>query len=203
MFDSLQDWFISFAHDQNNPLGLLVLFLGAGVEYVFPPFPGDTLTVIGAAFVTGYGWSLYPVAAASLLGSLAGSLIAFRLGLRWKTRRDLRQDIEPTRLDALVAGFSRHGPAYLVLNRFLPGVRPIFFVAAGLAGMRYRQVLWWGGLSSVLWTAILCAIGLAVGTHIDTMIEIVAKYSLAAIAVMLAIAVVLAARHYLRKRSDP
>lgn len=31
-----------------GPLGLLVLGLAAMLEYVVPPFPGDTITLLGA-----------------------------------------------------------------------------------------------------------------------------------------------------------
>ena len=41
----------------HNTLGLAVLCLSACIEYLFPPFPGDTITVFGAFLVARRGWS--------------------------------------------------------------------------------------------------------------------------------------------------
>src|SRR5262245_60083821 len=60
---------------QNSVGGLAALAGSAMIEYVFPPFPGDFVTVLGAVLVTGYGWSFPLVLGAVMLGSVAGTLI--------------------------------------------------------------------------------------------------------------------------------
>ena len=37
--------------------------------------------------------------------------------------------------------FETHGEVYILLNRFLPGVRALFVYAAALAGMRFWRVM--------------------------------------------------------------
>jgi membrane protein DedA with SNARE-associated domain len=79
-----------------------------------------------------------------------------------------------------VAKFHRHGAAYLVLNRFLPGIRSLFFVAAGLAEMRPGAVLGYSALSAALWNLGLIGIGSALGANFETLLAWVERYTLAA-----------------------
>ena len=161
--------------EEESPGALAVLFACSVVEYVFPPFPGDTVTVFGAFLVAARGWSMAAVFLATTLGSVAGATVDWLFGVvlqRWRGRRLPRTRAGArTRaaLDRLVAGFARHGPVYILLNRFLPGIRALFFVAAGLAGMRPAPVLLYATISAVAWNALLMAAGLAVGASWETL----------------------------------
>jgi membrane protein DedA with SNARE-associated domain len=176
--DWLTDWLIGLASDRNHPFGLAALFLSAMIEYVFPPFPGDTITLLGSILITGYGWNGPAIFAAVLAGSLTGAMADYWLGLRLSKRP--RREEHARRwaaLDRVVARFERHGPAFLILNRFLPGIRALFFVAAGLAGMRRRDVLLYGGISVALWNAVIIAAGALLGANLDTLERWVRRYS--------------------------
>ena len=152
----------------------MVLLLSSVVEYVFPPFPGDTITLFGAFLVATRGWSVVAVFGATTLGSVLGAAIDWWLGVvlqRWRGRK-----AHPA-LDRLVAGFARHGSIYILLNRFVPGVRALFFVAAGMAGMRPLPVLAWATLSALAWNTLLMAAGLAVGASWETLHAWFATYT--------------------------
>ena len=196
---------MAYLADKNNPGGFAALALAACIEYVFPPFPGDTITLFGAVLITAYGWSFAGIFGAVMAGSMAGSMLAFYLGDRWRERRSrahakhgadisvkpgapasvphkapANKDAERSAvIDRLVAKFLRHGAAYLVINRFLPGVRSLFFVAAGLAGMRPLAVLFYSALSAALWNLGLVAIGVLLGANFDTLVGWVRQYMLA------------------------
>ena len=64
-----------------------VLFLSAAIEYLFPPFQGDTVTLFGAFLVATREWSLALVLGAVTLGSLCGAAGDYWLGA-WLARRD-------------------------------------------------------------------------------------------------------------------
>jgi membrane protein DedA with SNARE-associated domain len=176
--DWLLDWLIGFASERNHPLGLAVLAGSALLEYVVPPFPGDTITLFGAVLITGYGWSGVAIFAAVLLGSVGGSLLDYWVGLCLRARPP-RENSAKRRaaVDRLVAGFERHGPLYLVINRFLPGIRALFFVAAGMSGMRLRDVLLYGALSVALWNGLIIALGAALGANLDALAAWMKRYT--------------------------
>lgn len=167
--------------DQNSPVGLSVLAGSAAIEYVFPPFPGDFVTVLGAVLVTGYGWSFLAVLGAVMLGSVLGAFLAFEVGIVWARRRAANPEAIPRpRLDAVVARFKRHGSIYVVINRFVPGIRGLIFVAAGLAGLPRRGVLFYAALSALLWNLALMGLGVALGANLDALRTWVERYTIAA-----------------------
>lgn len=147
------------------------LFFGAFVEYVVPPFPGDTVVVAGVALVVALGWPLTPVFTAVTLGAATGGLTAYGLG-RWAARSGTVDRLGPKKRAAvrlIVSRFERWGASYLAINRFVPGVRALFFVAAGLADLRPAPVLFWALVSATAWNALLVGLGIGVGGNVDTL----------------------------------
>lgn len=177
--DWLIDWLNALASEQNHPLGLAAIAGSAMLEYVFPPFPGDTITLFGAALITGFGWNGVLVFIAIFAGSLGGALLDYWFGRKLAVRRTRADKIgkQNPALNRALAAFDRHGPAYLMLNRFLPGIRALFFVAAGMTNMPLRQVLLYGGISLALWTGLLIAVGAAIGANLEALKSFVHQVS--------------------------
>jgi membrane protein DedA with SNARE-associated domain len=180
--DRITDWLIAFVSRNDNPLGLAILAASAMIEYVVPPFPGDTVTLFGAVLITAYGWSWWAVLGAVLAGAAAGSMIAFVVGVRVQRRRELHPGRSPqraARLDQLIRRFERHGAAYLLLNRFLPAFRALLFVAAGMARMPWRTVLLYSLVSAAVWNGMLVGAGALIGGEFDRLAAWVGRYTTA------------------------
>ncbi|ACY17886.1 SNARE associated Golgi protein-like protein [Haliangium ochraceum DSM 14365] len=174
--DAITESFIAFISQQDNFVGLLCLALAAMIEYLVPPFPGDTITLFGAVLITSQEWSFWGVFGAVMAGSVVGSMAAFYAG-KWWRRRSAEKHRPHPKLERLVGKFDRHGAAYLVLNRFLPGIRSLFFVAAGMAAMRPHAVLAYSALSAALWNLGIIAIGSALGANFETLLGWVKRYT--------------------------
>ncbi|MCK9462477.1 MAG: DedA family protein [Proteobacteria bacterium] len=166
-----------------SALGAAALAAASLVEYVFPPFPGDTVTLFGAFLAATARWRVATVLAAVTFGSLAGAAIDFAIGRRLVSRpleeltprrRRLRERLAP-----IVARFERHGAAYLAVNRFLPGVRALIFVAAGAARLPLGRVLAFGAVSALLWNGLLIGAGFAVGENWEALLELLRRYTMA------------------------
>jgi membrane protein DedA with SNARE-associated domain len=182
--------------DHDSILGLGVLAGSATIEYVFPPFPGDFVTVLGAILVTGYGWSLPLVLGAVMLGSIVGAWLAFEVGGALARRRTRPRPL----IDAVVARFERHGAAFVMVNRFLPGIRGLVFVAAGLARMPRGKVLAFAAISALAWNLLLMAVGAALGANLDRLEAVVRDYTLVVWAVLIAITLVILVVRLRRRR---
>jgi membrane protein DedA with SNARE-associated domain len=201
--DTLSEFLIEFIRSENSLAGLAIIAASAMIEYLVPPFPGDTLTLFAAVLITGHGWSFFAVFGSVMAGSLAGSMATFYLG-GWLRRRRAREPApeKDTMVVRLVVKFQRHGSAYLVLNRFLPGVRALFFVAAGMAGMRPAAVLFYSALSAALWNLAVIAAGSAVGANFDTLLGWVRRYTTIMWVIISAIVLLWTARYVMRRRSE-
>jgi len=108
------------------------MFGGSFFEYVFPPVPGD-VWVAGGAILIARGQSFWTVFLGVNLGSLLGFSLDYLFG-RWLShprRRFRKWGPRWNRLgqgiDRVGGGFLKHPVFYLMVNRFLPGVRAFFF----------------------------------------------------------------------------
>src|SRR5690606_32687621 len=126
----------------NLPMGPLAISLLVGaalLEYIFPPFPGDTAVLAGAFLVATADWSPFAVLLAVNVGSICGLLLDYYFGLyvrhhdaSWRVRSKFWLRISDS-INKVLPLFEKHPSFYLVINRFLPSVRAFFFVAAGMA----------------------------------------------------------------------
>jgi len=182
--------------------GLFLVVLLAWLEYVFPPSPGDS-TMLFAFFLAGRGTlSLPAVAAAALSGSILGAMTAYAVGARLgRSYFFLRSAWARQELARIEHGYARHGARFLLLNRFLPGVRGFFLYAAGIGGLRARAVLIHSTVSNVLWIALLAWGGTSLGSTWEE-VRVVFRRYVWGIAIFLAVYVVLAAVRA-RRRSVP
>lgn len=179
--ESIELAITGFLLSHNSPAGYLVLAAAALLEYVFPPFPGDMVTLFGAFLVTRHGFSLPVTFLSVLAGSGAGAMVNFAVGARmrgpYEQGRFLRSEKTRKHIDRVLQAFRRYGAIYVIVNRFLPAVRAVFFVAAGLAGLRPLPVLAYALLSAAAWNAMVIAVGRVLGANWERIRDLARLYS--------------------------
>jgi membrane protein DedA with SNARE-associated domain len=200
--------FFQLIASEGMPIALVALFVASIIEYVFPPFPGDTIFLFGA-FLAGKGVLPVPlVFAAGSLGSFAGSLVIYALGRTKGRDYFLRKDFSffsAEKVRALEDRFSRWGGAIIAANRFAPGFRPFFFVAAGIAGMGALRVAAYSMVSIILWNAGIFWLGYRVGqewTRMKGFLELYSNIVIIFISAVIVIYVVVLVVRARRKRKQ-
>ena len=206
---------VSLLAGANPGVTLLLLALASLVEYVFPPFPGDTGTVAGAVLVVTSGLSLPGMLVATLIGSLAGAAIDFHVGVLLARTADGK--VPSTRFASRLArsalvrqaldgaerssrAFARWGEVAIALNRFLPGIRAFLFVAAGMGNMRFARVMFFAAISALLWNALLVSAGVALGANLDRIESVFRTFGLVAWIVLGVAGALLLVRWAIRRR---
>ena len=156
---------------------LLLVFLLAWLEYVFPPVPGDSTMLFGF-FLAGAGaLPLAAVTAAAMSGSVLGALTAYSVGARLgRSYFFLRSAWARDELARVEGWFGRFGPRLLTINRFIPGVRGFFLYAAGIGRVGPRPVLLYSTASNALWVALLAWGGTSLGTTWDDVRVVFRRY---------------------------
>jgi membrane protein DedA with SNARE-associated domain len=204
MLGNIEQQITGFLQQNNNPLGLLLLGACAMVEYLFPPFPGDMVVLFGALLIARHGWNLPLVFLSVLAGSGLGCMIDFAVGAWMKgpytEGRFLRGERSRRAVERVLASFRRHGEVYVALNRFLPAVRAVFFLAAGMAGLRAWRVLLFALLSASVWNALIIGAGYAVGANWERIRTLFSIYSTAAWSLLALVALALLVRWWIRRR---
>ncbi len=158
-----------------------ILFFATLVEYVFPPFPGDLLVVLGAWYAVQGELSWAATFASVTAGGIAGAWVDYRVGVSFGRRLDRRaarrSALSEERLARFEASYRRWGAVLLVLNRFFPGIRAFFFLAAGASGIPLRKVLLYGALSAALWNALLLVAGAFLARNVGELVSLVEHYT--------------------------
>jgi len=80
--------------------------------------------------------------------------------------------------------FERHGSKLLLLNRFLPAMRAFVFLGAGLSRISMAAVLVYGGISAILWNALLLVAGYYLAVEWDALLALVSTYNAAALTIV-------------------
>jgi membrane protein DedA with SNARE-associated domain len=157
-----------------------VVFLSCILESFFPPWPTDVL-VLYAGFLAGRG-QLEPgiVLVVAIAGTQVGVMATFWLARRWgpallagRCGRLFRAD----RLAQLERWFARYGVPAVAISRFFPGIRALVMPAAGLARFSAWKVLWWAGLSVVVWNALVVGLGVLTGAHLEWAKQVLVGYN--------------------------
>jgi membrane-associated protein len=200
---------ITDAITRTGPLAPAILFGASFVEYVFPPFPGDLVVVLGAWYAVQGQISWTATFAATTAGAVAGAWVDWRIGAalgRSLGRRAHRPSVvhrllTAERLAAFEASYRRWGALLLVANRFFPGIRAFVFVAAGASGIPLATVLLLGGISAALWNVLLLGAGALIARNADELVGLLDRYTQFASTVLAAAIVVWAAAWLLRRRA--
>jgi len=196
--------------------GLLLIFAASVGEYVFPPFPGDTVVLFGAFLAAWASWSSWKVFVATVAGALAGAWIDTVAGRAMRDVMTGKKALPPrgigrllgfTRRPSFRSGvrkviekFEKHGVWIILVNRFFPGIRAFFFVGAGIAALPMWKVLLLGGISAAVWNAVIFYAGYSVGNNWDALLALSRTYSMA-VYVILALAAAFAVAVFLVRRA--
>ena len=207
------DSLLSVIIQNENVIGYGILFVSSIIEYIFPPFPGDTVTLFGAFLVATRGWNFYWVFAAVTLGSVLGSTIDYILGYRIKKWNDSYGEsngkqskkgkifLTKKRYDFIKEKIDKYGPAYIILNRFMPGIRAFFFIAAGFAQMNFFIVVLFNLISVITWNFMIIYFGILIGSNWSKLLSIFKAYSEIVTVLIILLTVFLLIKFLIRRKA--
>lgn len=201
MLNQLDAWIASAGPEAFVALGLCAL-----IEYVFPPFPGDTIVILGGVYAARGQKPWWLVFAVITLGSVIGAAIDFGIGLKIGERLERYPDrrlpfgLKHHKIREVQERMRRVGSVLIAANRFLPAVRSLLFIAAGAARMPFRRVMVLGAASAMAWNVLLIGLGLLVGGNAERLEELIRTYQVAVSIALGILALVLAVRFVLRRR---
>ncbi len=179
----------------------------SAVEYVFPPFPGDTVVLFAVVLAARAELDWLGVYALMTVGATLGGVAAWGVG-RWLASHEdqwpdlLRRPRTQKALAAVRHGYAQYGAAYLAANRFVPALRAFFFVGAGLSRMSVVPVLVFGGLSAAVWNAMLLGLGYALEHNWDAMKMWTERYTAATLVVIALLGAFLIFRFLRARRAE-
>ena len=140
--------------------------VGAGVIV-----PGETLVIIGGVYA-GLGDLWLPgVATVAVLGAILGDNLGFWIGRRFGRgfleRHGRKLFVTPERLEAAERYYAGHGGKTVFLGRFIPVVRSVGFIVAGVARMDWKRFLGYDVAGALIWGVGHSLLGYALGASYE------------------------------------
>ncbi len=139
------------------------------------PLPED-IPLLTAGFLCYRGLaSIYVMIPIAMAGVLGGDFLLYSMGARFGHQivehRFVRRLVNAPRLLAAERLFQRHGIKIVFIGRFLPGLRPMIFVAAGVLGVRFITFAAVNGFAACISVPTLVLLGRYFGHNLDRIQE--------------------------------
>ncbi|MFH0955816.1 MAG: DedA family protein [Candidatus Falkowbacteria bacterium] len=143
------------------------------IESACIPLPSEIIMPF-AGFLAAQGkFSLFGVALAGALGCVAGSVVAYAVGI-WGGRSFIEKYgkyVLISHHDLAIADkfFYKYGSGAIFFSRLLPVVRTFISLPAGIAKMNFSKFVVYSFLGSLPWCYALAYIGKKLGDNWDTL----------------------------------
>ena len=191
-----------------NQFGYLGVFLLISIENIFPPIPSDVILLFGGFMTTYTKLNILGIVIASLLGSLSGAIMLYYIGkifnknrlkkiISGKVGKILR--LKNSDIDKADKWFDTKGQKTVFFCRFIPLIRSLISIPAGMSEMHMSKFLVYTTIGSLIWNTVLIVIGSIVGNNWTSILSVLDTYSKIVVIVM-AIVVILFIVIFYKKR---
>ena len=167
-------------------VGYLGVFLLIAIENIFPPIPSEVILVFGG-FMTTYTTLNIPIMIlAATLGSLLGAIVLYYIGkifnkerlkkiISGKIGKVLR--LKASDIEKADKWFDTKGNKTVFFCRFIPIVRSLISIPAGMSEMPMQKFLIYTILGSLIWNTVLIIVGSIVGDKWETIVGYLDNFS--------------------------
>ncbi len=176
--------------------GYIGIFLLITIENIFPPIPSEIILLFGGFMTTFSRMNVWGVIISATMGSLLGAIIIYTIGLKLNMARINR--LYGSRIGRLLRfkkedlrkaerWFARHGNMAVFFCRFIPIVRSIISLPAGLSGMKFSEFIVLTFMGTFIWNMVLVYLGRFAG---DAWEKIVVYFDLYSLIVLVSLALI-------------
>ena len=169
-----------------NNFGYIGVFLLIAIENIFPPIPSEVILLFGGFMTTYTSMNVVGVIIASTLGSLLGAIILYYIGkilnkerlkkiITSKPGKLLR--LKPEDIDKADSWFDNKGNKTVFFCRFIPVIRSLISIPAGMSEMPMKKFLIYTTAGSLIWNTALTVAGSIVGENWTDILKIMDQYS--------------------------
>ena len=156
------------------------------IENIFPPIPSEVILAFGGFMTTKTTLNAIGVIIAATIGSTVGAIVLYLIG------RILNKE----RLEKIVSGkigkvlrlkagdiekadkwFDTKGQKTVFICRFIPIVRSLISIPAGMSEMNFLKFLLYTVLGSTIWNTVLVVLGKQLGDSWEKVVEIFNNFS--------------------------
>ena len=173
--------------------GYLGVFLLIAIENIFPPIPSEVILLFGGFMTTYTNLSIPLMVIAATLGSLLGAIVLYYIGKilnKDRLKKIVRGKIgkvlflKEKDIDKADAWFDNKGNRSVFFCRFVPIVRSLISIPAGMSEMPMVKFIVYTFCGSLIWNTVLICLGHTLSDNWSIMLDILDKYKIITIIIM-------------------
>lgn len=150
-----------------SSLGYAGLFFLMALESMIAPIPSEIVMPFAGFLVNSGRFTLLGVALVSGLGSVFGSLLSYWIGIFGGRKFILKYGkyllLDESHLEWTERFFDKYGQKTIFISRFVPVVRHLISIPAGMGKMGLRKFLIYTFAGAVIWNTFLAWLGIKLG----------------------------------------
>lgn len=191
-----------------NSFGYVGIALLIAIENIFPPIPSEVILTFGGFMTTYSKMKVIGVIIASIIGSIIGAIALYFIG------RFLNKD----RLEKIVEGkigtilhlkkkdiekaniwFEKRGQYTVFFCRFIPIVRSLISIPAGMTKMKFVPFTILTTIGSTIWNSVLVYLGVIAGSSWMKIVSYVNYYSKVVLIIILVVVTIFVRQLYKKR----
>lgn len=191
-----------------NSFGYVGIALLIAIENIFPPIPSEVILTFGGFMTTYSKMKVIGVIIASIIGSIIGAIALYFIG------RFLNKD----RLEKIVEGkigtilhlkkkdiekaniwFEKRGQYTVFFCRFIPIVRSLISIPAGMTKMKFVPFTILTTIGSTIWNSVLVYLGVIAGSSWMKIVSYVNYYSKVVLIIILVVVIIFLRQLYKKR----
>ena len=167
-------------------VGYLGVFLLIAIENIFPPIPSEVILVFGGFMTTYTSLNIPIMILVATLGSLLGAIVLYYIGKIFNKERLKRivngkigkvLRLKASDIEKADKWFDTKGNKTVFFCRFIPIVRSLISIPAGMSEMPMQKFLLYTILGSLIWNTVLIIVGSIVGDKWETIVGYLDNFS--------------------------
>ena len=167
-------------------VGYLGVFLLIAIDNIFPPIPSEVILVFGGFMTTYTSLNIPIMILAATLGSLLGAIVLYYIGKIFNKERLKRivngkigkvLRLKASDIEKADKWFDTKGNKTVFFCRFIPIVRSLISIPAGMSEMPMQKFLLYTISGSLIWNTVLIIVGSIVGDKWETIVGYLDNFS--------------------------
>lgn len=165
-------------------------YLGVGlliaIENIFPPIPSEVILAFGGFMTTKTVLNEVGVIISATIGSTIGAIVLYLIGkilnkerlekiVSGKVGKVLR--LKPQDIEKADKWFDTKGQKTVFICRFIPIVRSLISIPAGMSEMKIWKFLLYTVFGSAIWNTVLVLLGKKLGDSWETVVNVFDNFS--------------------------
>lgn len=180
-----------------NSYGYLGVFFLIFLENIFPPIPSEVILLFGGFMITYTKLNIITMVIISTIASCFGSLVLYFIGKYINIKKIVTSKyfkflkIKTKDIDLAISWFNKKGNLTVLFCRFIPLIRSLISIPAGISKMPIVKFLIYTTVGSFIWNTVLIILGYILGENYISVLKILDTYSNIVIFILIIIFIIL------------